>query len=110
MGVNQLLFDNLCARAGFGDLKSDDRSGNKPLQRQAVWCVMREQGITLQEIAKQSHRAHGTVFSGVKRFEGFLSVNDREAVQMYQSIIITGPFFPIFLLPYPKGKLLFSLG
>ena len=36
----QSLFDSLCIRAGFGDLKPDDRSGDKPLQRQAVWCVM----------------------------------------------------------------------
>ena len=87
MGVNQILFDSLCARAGFGDLKPSDRSGDKPLQRQAVWYVMREQGVTFQEIAKQSHRTHGTVFSGVKRFKDFLSMNDGEAVQMYQNII-----------------------
>ena len=87
MKTNQSSFDTLCSRAGFGDLKPDDRSGNKPLQRQAVWCVMREQGVTFQEIAKQSHRTHGTVFSGVKRFKGYLSMNDREAVQMYQNII-----------------------
>ena len=40
----EALFDDLCSRAGFGDLKPDDRSGGKPLQRQAVWCVMREMG------------------------------------------------------------------
>jgi DNA-binding NarL/FixJ family response regulator len=87
MGVNKSLFDSLCSRAGFGDLKPDDRAGNKPLQRQAVWYVMREKGITLQEIAEQSHRTHGTVVVGVKRFKDFLSMNDREAVQMYQNII-----------------------
>ena len=87
MKINQSLFDSLCNRAGFGDLKPDDRSGDKPLQRQAVWCIMREQGITLQEIARQSHRTHGTVFSGVKRFKGYLSMNYREAVQMYQNIV-----------------------
>lgn len=84
--ANQPLFDTLCNRTGFGDLKPSDRSGDKPLQRQAVWCVMREHGVTLMEIAKQSHRTHGTVFSGVKRFKGYLSVNDREAAQMYQNI------------------------
>ena len=83
----QTLFDTLCNRVGFGDLKPNDRSGNKPLQRQAVWCVMREKGITLQEIARQSHRTHGTVVVGVERFKGYLSMNDREAVQMYQNII-----------------------
>ena len=87
MKINQSLFDSLCARAGFGNLKPADRSGDKPLQRQAVWCVMREQGITLQEIARQSHRTHGTVFSGVKRFKGYLNTNNREAVQMYQNVI-----------------------
>ena len=87
MKTNQSLFDSLCSRAGFGDLKPDDRAGNKPLQRQAVWYVMREKGITLQEIAEQSHRTHGTVVVGVKRFKDFLSMNDREAVQMYQNII-----------------------
>ena len=83
----QSLFDNLCSRAGFGDLKPDDRSGEKPLQRQAVWCVMRERGMKFQEIAKQSCRSHGTVVAGVKRFKDFLSVNDREAIQMYQKFI-----------------------
>lgn len=87
MGVNQSLFDSLCSRAGFGDLKPNDRSGDKPLQRQAVWYVMREQGVTFMEIAKQSHRTHGTVFSGVKRFKGYLSVNNREAARMYQDIV-----------------------
>ena len=87
MKTNQTLFDNLCSRAGFGDLKPDDRSGDKPLQRQAVWCVMREMGITFQEIAEQACRTHGSVVMGVKRFKGYLSVNDREAVQIYQNII-----------------------
>ena len=86
MKINKSLFDSLCSRAEFGDLKPADRSGNKPLQRQAVWCVMREQGVTFQEIAEQSHRTHGTVIVGVKRFKGFLSVNDDEAVRMYQNV------------------------
>ena len=85
--TNQSLFDNLCSRAGFGDMKQDDRSGGKPLQRQAVLCVMRDMGMKFQEIAEQSHRSHGTVVVGVKRFKGFLSVNDKEAVQMYQKVI-----------------------
>jgi hypothetical protein len=83
---NQSLFDSLCSRAGFGDLKLADRSGNKPLQRQAVWYIMRKLGITFREIAEQSHRTHGTVVVGVKRFKGYLSTNYREAVQMYQNI------------------------
>ena len=87
MKTNKSLFDSLCSRAGFGDLKPADRSGNKPFHRQAVWYVMREQGVAFMEIAKQSHRTHGTVFSGVKRFEGYLSMNDREAARMYQNII-----------------------
>ena len=87
MKIDKSLFDSLCSRAGFGNLKPDARSGDKPFQRQAVWYVMREQGVIFQEIAKQSHRTHGTVFSGVKRFKGYLSMNDREAVQMYQNII-----------------------
>jgi hypothetical protein len=82
-----ILFDSLCSRAGFGDLKPNDRSGDKPLQRQAVWCFMREMGMTFQEIAEQSHRTHGTVIVGVKRFKGYLSMNDGEAVQMYRNII-----------------------
>jgi hypothetical protein len=87
MKINQSLFDKLCCRAGFGDLKPADRSGNKPLQRQAVWYVMREKGVTFKEIAEQSHRVHGTVVVGVKRFKGYLSTNYREAVQMYQNVI-----------------------
>ena len=85
--TNQSLFDNLCSRAGVGDMKPDDRSGGKPLQRQAVWCVMRESGMTFEEIAEQSHRTHGTVVVGVKRFNGFLSVNDKESVYMYQKVL-----------------------
>lgn len=83
---NQSLFDILCSRAGFGDLKPDDRSGGKPLQRQAVWYVMREHGVKFQEIAKQSHRTHGTVIVGVKRFKDFLSINDEEAELIYRKL------------------------
>lgn len=83
----QTLFDSLCSRAGFGDLKQDDRSWGKPLQRQAVWCVMREMGVTFEEIANQSRRTHGTVVVGVKRFKGFLSVKDDIAIGMYQKVI-----------------------
>ena len=83
----QSLFDTLCRRAGFGDLKPNDRSGDKPLQRQAVWYVLREQGMTFMEIAKQSHRTHGTVIVGVKRFKGYMSMNDEESVRIYQNII-----------------------
>ena len=54
--ANKSFFDRLCSRAGFGDLKPADRSGDKPLQRQAVWYAMREQGVTFKEIAEQSHR------------------------------------------------------
>jgi hypothetical protein len=86
MKTEKSLFDSLCANAGFVDLKLFDRSGEKPLQRQAVWCVMREQGVTFKEIAEQSHRTHGTVVVGVKRFKGYLSTNYREAVQIYQNV------------------------
>ena len=86
MTTDKSLFDSLCSRAGVGDLKPDNRSGDKPLQRQAVWYVMREMGVKFQEIAKQSHRTHGTVIVGVKRFKGYLSINYREAVQMYQNV------------------------
>ena len=84
--VNQSLFDSLCSRAGFGNLKTNNRSGDKPLQRQAVWYVMREGGVTFREIAEQSHRTHGTVVVGVKRFKDYLSVNDEEAKRMYRKL------------------------
>lgn len=86
MEIKQSLFDSLCSRAGFGDLKIADRSGSKPLQRQAVWYAMREQGIKFREIAEQSHRTHGTVVVGVKRFKDYLSVNDGEAERMYRKL------------------------
>ena len=86
MKTNESLFDSLCSNAGFGDLKPADRSGDKPLQRQAVWYIMREQGVTFKEIAEQSHRAHGTVVVGVKRFKDYLSVNDEEAERMYRKL------------------------
>ena len=79
-------FDEICKKAGFGDLKIADRSGSNPLQRQAVWYVMREQGIKFREIAEQSHRTHGTVVVGVKRFKDYLSVNDGEAERMYRKL------------------------
>ena len=84
--TNKSLFDYLCSRAGFGDLKPADRSGDKPLQRQAIWYVMREQGLKYREITKQSQRTHGTVVVGVQRFKDFLSVNDKEAVKMYKKL------------------------
>ena len=83
----QSLFDSICSRAGFGDLKPDDRSGDKPLQRQAVWCVMREMGVTFMEIAEQACRTHGSVVMGVKRFKGYLSVKDGMAIGMYQKVL-----------------------
>ena len=86
MEIKQSLFDRICARAGFGDLKLNDRSGEKPLQRQAVWHVMREKNITFEEIAKQSHRTHATVVVGVKRFKDYLSVGDEEAERMYRKL------------------------
>ena len=86
MEIKQSLFDSLCTHAGFGDLKLFDRSGDKPLQRQAVWYVMREKGVTFREIAKQSHRVHGTVVVGVKRFKDYLSVNDEEAKRIYKKL------------------------
>ena len=86
MTTDKSLFDSLCSRAGFGDLKPNDRSGIKPLQRQAVWYAMREKGVIFEEIARQSHRTHGTVVVGVKRFEGYLSMNYREAVQVYRKL------------------------
>lgn len=87
MKIEKSLFDSLCAHAGFGDLKLFDRSGDKPLQRQAVWYVMREKGVTFKEIAEQSHRVHGTVVVGVKRFKDYLSVNDEEAKRIYKKLI-----------------------
>ena len=86
MEIKQSLFDNLCASAGFGDLKPDDRSGDIPLHRQAIWYVMREQGVKFKEISEQSHRTHGTVGSGVKRFKGFLSINDEKAKRIYKKL------------------------
>jgi hypothetical protein len=86
METKQSLFDRLCSRAGFEDLKPDDRSGDKPLQRQAVWCIMREQGIKFREIAEQSHRTLGTVAVGIQHFKDLLSVNDAKAVQIYNKL------------------------
>lgn len=85
-GRKKTLFDSLCNRAGFGDLKPADRSGDKPLQRQAVWYIMREKNITFEEIAKQSHRTHGTIVVGVKRFKDYLSINDEESRRIYRKL------------------------
>ena len=47
---------------------------------------MREQGVTFRKIAEQSHRTHGTVVAGVKRFKGYLNVNDEEAKRIYNKL------------------------
>ena len=51
-----------------------------------IILTYKEKNITFEEIAKQSHRTHGTVLVGVKRFKDYLSVGDEEAERMYRKL------------------------
>ena len=66
-------FDEICEKAGFGDLKQCNRSGLNPTKRMAIWHYMYGMGVRLMDIAKQSNRSHPTVWSGIRRFDDYIS-------------------------------------
>lgn len=79
-------FDEICERAGFGDLKADNRSGLNPIKRMAIWYYMHGMGIRLTDIARQSNRSHATVWSGIRRFKDYLSYGDKVSLKLRDRI------------------------
>lgn len=80
-------FDEICEKAGFGDLKQDNRSGRNPLKRMAIWHYMNSEGIRLSDIARQSNRSHATVWSGIRKFKDYLGYGDRVSLALRNEII-----------------------
>lgn len=80
-------FDTICERAGFGDLKAENREGNIPTYRQGVWCKMYLDYPNYSEIGRQSKRSHSTVMHGVNRFINLLTTNDRTAVDVWKKLM-----------------------
>lgn len=79
-------FDEICEKAGFGDLKQDNRAGQNPIKRMAIWHYMYGMGIRLTDIAKQSNRSHATVWSGIRKFKDYLSYGDRVSLALRDEI------------------------
>lgn len=75
-------FDEICEKAGFGDLKQDNRAGQNPIKRMAIWHYMYDMGIRLADIARQSNRSHATVWSGIRKFNDYLSYGDRVSLAL----------------------------
>ena len=80
-------FDEICEKAGFGDLKQDNRAGLNPIKRMAIWYYMYGMGIRLTDIAKQSNRSHATVWSGIRKFNDYLGYGDRVSLALMDEII-----------------------
>lgn len=79
-------FDEICEKAGFGDLKVHCSYGDIPLMRGAVWSYMYRKGITVTEIARQSDRSNSSVWSSLKRFEGLLEWGDKTVVELSHKV------------------------
>ena len=79
-------FDEICKKAGFGDLKQDNRAWLNPMKRIAIWHYMNRKWIRLSDIARQSNRSHATVWSGIRRFNDYLSYGDRVSLALKDKI------------------------
>ena len=79
-------FDEICEKAGFGDLKVYCRHGDLPLMRGAIWHYMHSKGVRLTDIARQSNRSHATVWSGIKKFSAYLEYGDKESLRLRDKI------------------------
>ena len=79
-------FDEICEKAGFGDLKQDNRAGQNPIKRMAIWHYMYGMGIRLTDIARQSSRSHATVWSGIRKFKDYLSYGDKVSLALRDKI------------------------
>lgn len=79
-------FDEICEKAGFGALKVYYRAGNIPIKRMAIWHYMYGMGVRLTDIARQSNRTHATVWSGIRRFNDYLSYGDKVSLKLMDEI------------------------
>jgi hypothetical protein len=79
-------FDEICEKAGFGDLKQDNRSGQNPMKRMAIWHYMNRKGIRLSDIARQSNRSHATVWSGIRKFNDYLGYGDKVSMKLRDKV------------------------
>ena len=79
-------FDEICKKAGFGDLKQDNRAGQNPIKRMAIWHYMHDMGIRLTDIGRQSNRSHATVWSGIRKFKDYLSYGDKVSLALRDKI------------------------
>ena len=79
-------FDEICEKAGFGDLKQDNRAGLNPIKRMAIWHYMYGMGIRLTDIAKQSNRSHATVWRGIRKFNDYLGYGDKVSLKLRDEI------------------------
>lgn len=79
-------FDEICEKAGFGDLKQDNRTGQNPIKRMAIWHYMHVKGVRLTDIARQSNRSHATVWSGIRKFNDYLSYGDKVSLALRDEI------------------------
>ena len=79
-------FDEICEKAGFGDLKQDNRAGKNPIKRMAIWHYMHSEGIKLSDIARQSNRSHSTVWIGISKFNDYLGYGDKVSLALMYKI------------------------
>lgn len=79
-------FDEICKKAGFGDLKIYNKSGDLPLMRGAVYHYMYRKGVTTTEIGRQSSRSNASVWNSLKRFEGLLEWGDETAISLNNKV------------------------
>lgn len=79
-------FDEICEKAGFGDLKAQNRSGEKSIKRMAIWHYLHGVGVRLTDIARQSDRSHATVWSGIRRFDDYLGYGDNVSLELRDKI------------------------
>jgi IS30 family transposase len=56
------------------------------MKRMAIWHYMNRKGIRLSDIARQSNRSHATVWSGIRRFNDYLSYGDRVSLALKDKI------------------------
>lgn len=79
-------FDEICEKAGFGDLKIENRSEKYTIKRMAIWHYMHGMGIRLADIGRQSNRSRATVWSGIRRFNDYLWYGDRVSLKLRDKI------------------------
>lgn len=79
-------FDTICERAGFGDLKAKNSRAEISTRRQGVFYKMYLDHPSCTEIGRQANRSHATVLHGVERFSDLLSINDKQAVEIWKRL------------------------